>query len=333
MNRIYLALGVFLLAVTIVDLCWTTLWVEGGAGPITSRLMAWTWRTLRLVGRTNPRLQSLSGVVIFALTLTVWILLLWVGWTLLFASAGSVLIDTLNRGAISWADRFYFTGYTMFTLGTGDFVPQEGRWQLVTVLVAASGLLFVTLSVTYSLSVLDAVTQKRAFASSVSGLGTQSEDIVRRSWNGTDFQEFDSTLSSFVTQLTVLTENHNAYPVLHYFHSAHADRAPVMEIAALDEALTIFLFGIPEQDCPNEIVLRTARISIQHYLETINKTFVDPAEQTPPQPSLEVLRDAGVPTCSDEQFAAALEELSSRRRILLGLVESDARRWPSSGSS
>ncbi|WP_281246994.1 hypothetical protein [Natrinema salaciae] len=35
----YLALGVIVLVGTVVDVLWTTLWVEGGAGPLTSRLM------------------------------------------------------------------------------------------------------------------------------------------------------------------------------------------------------------------------------------------------------------------------------------------------------
>ncbi|SEW31396.1 potassium channel family protein [Natrinema salifodinae] len=329
MNVVYLALGAVLLAGTVVDLLWTTLWVEGGAGPLTSRVMAWTWRTLRRLGSENPWLRSLSGVVIFVLSLAMWILLLWSGWTLLFASAERALVDTLHRGPVSWADRFYFTGYTIFTLGIGDFVPRTGRWQFVTTLATASGLLFITLSVTYTLSVLDAVTQKRAFANNVNGLGTRSEAIVRRSWNGETFRALDHPLDTIATQLNTLTANHKAYPILHYFHSTQAARAPVVEIAILDEALTLYRFGIPSEDRPNEIVLRTARASVQRYLETLHEAFIDPADRTPPAPALTPLREAGIPTVSDDEFAESLRDVRDRRRTLLGLVESDARRWPS----
>ncbi|MFC6769413.1 potassium channel family protein [Natrinema soli] len=328
MNSIYLTLGVILLIGTIIDLLWTTLWVEGGAGPLTSRLMVWTWRSLRLIGTQNSRLLSLSGLLILVLSLGGWVLLLWCGWTLIFAGAENILLDTLNRGPVSWTDRIYFVGYTVFTLGIGDFAPREGIWQVITILATGSGLLFVTLSVTYTLSVLDAVTQKRAFATNISGFGTQSEEIVRTAWNGEEFQGLDLPLNTFVTQLTILTENHKAYPVLHYFHSAQADRSPAVEITVLDEALTLIRFGVPEEHQPSEIVVRSARKSVESYLETLHKTFVDPADSPPPSPDLGALSEAGIPTVSNEEFERSLDELNMRRQTLLGLVESDTRQWP-----
>ncbi|WP_339105916.1 potassium channel family protein [Haloterrigena salinisoli] len=329
MQLTYLTFGVLILLITVSDLLWTTLWIEGGAGPLTSQLMGWTWRVLRRISPQNPRLLSLSGPIVFVLSLTIWIVLLWSGWTLIFAGAGSILVDTLNRGPISWYDRIYYTGYTIFTLGTGDFVSEKGPWQIVTILATGSGMLFVTLTATYIISVLDAVTQKRAFASNVSGIGTQSEEIVRTSWNGEEFQGLDLPLNTFVTQLTILTENHKAYPILHYFHSAQTDRSPVIEITVLDEALTLLRFGIPEQHQPDEIILQSARASVDNYLETLNGSFVKPADSPPSSPDLGALRKAGLPTVSDEDFEMSLQELDNRRRMLLGLVNSDSRQWPS----
>jgi hypothetical protein len=77
MDPVYLALGAFLLAITVVDLTWTTLWVEGGAGPLTSRLMSWTWRALRRIAGRNSRILSLAGPLIFVISLGTWIGLLW----------------------------------------------------------------------------------------------------------------------------------------------------------------------------------------------------------------------------------------------------------------
>lgn len=330
MNITYLIIGVLLLAIVTVDVLWTTLWIAGGAGPITSPLMAWTWRSLRSIGRRRSRLLSLSGPLILVLGLLVWIVLLWGGWTLVFASAESALVDTLHRGPISWSDRIYFTGYTIFTLGIGDFVPREGIWQLLTVLATASGLLFITLIITYMLSLLDAVTQKRSLASNVSGLGTTGEEIVRTCWNGEEFQGLDLSLHTFTTQLNALTTNHKAYPILHYFHSQQEEQTPTISIAVLDDALTLLRFGVPEQQRPNEPIVRSTRTSVQNYLETLHHTFVASADRTPPSPDLDSLRDVGIPTVSDDEFASSLDELSERRRTLLGLVESDAREWPSS---
>lgn len=324
----YLVLGILLLVLVVLDILWTTLWVEGGAGPLTGRLMALTWRTVRRAGRRSPRLLTLSGPLILVAGLTLWIVLLWASWTLIFASAENALIDTLGRGDISWPDLLYFAGYTVFTLGNGDFAPRGGGWQIASVLASGSGLLFVTLAVTYVLSVLGAVTQKRAFASNVSGLGSRSDEIIRTSWNGEAFEGLDVPLNSLTTQLNTLTSNHKAYPVVHYFHSGGAGQAPAHSITVFDEALTLLRFGVAENARPHGPVLRGARSSVENYLGTLHDAFVDPADRSPPPLDLTVLRDEDIPIVPDEAFATAQEDLDHRRRLLLGLVESDERQWP-----
>ena len=328
MSLVYPFLGVLLLVIVVVDLLWTTLWVEGGAGPLTSRLMAGSWRILRKIGSQNSLLLSLSGPIVFVTGLSVWIMLLWSGWILIFATTESVLIDTLSRGPITWSDRIYFTGYTIFTLGTGDFVPQGSIWQIVTILATASGLLFITLAITYSLSVLDAVTQKRAFASEVSGLGMNAEEVLQTSWSGEQFYRLELPLNTITSQLDTLTVNHKAYPILHYFYSRRSEEAAVHSIAVLDEALTLFLFGVREEHRPDDLLINSARSSVQNYLRTLHSAFITPANDSPPLPALGAVREIGIPTVSDEEFAASIENLDERRRTLLGLVEADARQWP-----
>ncbi|WP_313691838.1 ion channel [Halorarum halobium] len=331
MSPVPLVLGVFFLLVAVVDLLWTTLWVEGGAGPLTTRLMTTTWNLLRRVLGHRPRLLSLSGPLILVTSLAMWIALLWIGWTLLFAGAENTLFDTRDAGPISWVERAYFVGYSMFTMGNGDFTPRDGVWQIATALMTASGMLFVTLSVTYVLSVLGAVTQKRSLASSIHGLGAGSAEILQRSWNGDSFDGLDVPLNTISAQLDTLTSNHKAYPILHYFYSPQTVQAPATNITVLDEALTLLRFGVAPQHRPSEIGVRQARSSVRNYLDTLGSAFVDPAPRSPPAPELALLRDGGVPTVPDEEFAASLEEVADRRRQLLGLVESDERRWPNSG--
>ncbi len=333
MDPVPFVLGVVLLVVAVTDLLWTTLWVEGGAGPLTSRLMAWTWGGFKRIGGRNSPLLTLAGPTILVVGLSVWLALLWVGWTLVFASGTAPLVDTLGDGSISWFERVYFTGYTIFTLGIGDYVPRNGVWQLATALATASGMLFVTLAVTYVLSVLDAVTQKRSFASSASGLGESGADLVRTSWDGEAFRGLDVPLTDLASQLDTLTENHKAYPILHYFYSGQSERSPVTSVALLEDALTLFRFGIPDRHHPSDPVLRSARASVRSYLETVDEAFVEPADESPPAPALDPLRDAGIPTASDETFDASLDDLDERRRTLLGLVESDVREWPTTDSS
>lgn len=98
MNTAYFVLCAILLVAVTVDLLWTTLWVTKGAGPITSLLMKWPWRLLRRSVNKTSQLLTLSGPLIITLGIIVWILLLWGGWTLIFARAETALNYTLNRG-------------------------------------------------------------------------------------------------------------------------------------------------------------------------------------------------------------------------------------------
>lgn len=103
--------------------------------------------------------------------------------------------------------------------------------------MAASGVLLVTLSMTYVLSVLDAVTQKRSFAQDVSGLGLDDESIVT-TWDGSGFDDVALPFNSITTALNELTSNHKSYPILHYFYTDDREAA-VLSVASLDGALTL----------------------------------------------------------------------------------------------
>lgn len=328
MNALYFVLGVLILCIFTVDLLWTTLWVDGGAGPVTSRLMAGTWTTMRKTVPDDSRLLSLSGPLILTLGLLIWILLLWGGWALLFASTDGAIMDTISSRRIGWSELVYFTGYTIFTLGNGDFIPRGSFWQITTTVASASGMLFITLSVTYVLSVLGAVTQKRAFANNVRGLGSQSTELLEASWDGDAFRGLEVPLNTIATQLNTLTSNHKAYPILHYFYSDRVEQAPTVNIAVLDEALSLLQFGVAEEKRPTGILLQEVRSSVQSYLEVVGSAYIEPADRTPPTPELSMLRDTGIPTVSDREFDASIAELDDRRRTLLGLVESDERQWP-----
>ena len=329
-RTVYVVVGVVVLGITVVDLLWTTLWVEGGAGPLTAWVMAGTWAGMQTTVGQYLRVRTLSGPVILVLTLSVWIVLLWGGWTLVFAGTAYSLIDTVGRRPVSWVDRIYFVGYTLFTLGNGDIVPRDGPWQLATTATTASGMLFVTLSVSYILSVLDAVTQKRAFANGITGLGPQGASIVRRGWSDETFAGLELPLSASTTQLNTLVANHKAYPLLHYFHTTEAANEPVVAIAILDDVLTLLQFGVAEHYRPNDPITTNARSSVDNYFQHLRSAFVQPADRTPPPPDLDSLREAGIPTVSEAAFEESLAEMVERRRALLGLVEDDLRQWPAS---
>ncbi|MDS0301308.1 potassium channel family protein [Halogeometricum sp. S1BR25-6] len=327
MSLLYAVLGLFVLLGTVVDLLWTTLWVEGGAGPLTDRLMRSIWCGLRRTADRHSRRLTLAGPLILVVSLSTWIVLLWLGWTLIFAGAENAVTEVNGPATVTWVERFYFTGYSLFTLGNGGFAPSGAVWQIVTVVMTASGMLFITLIVTYVLSILGVVTQKQQFASNVSGLGAYSEAVVEAGWNGSELDGFDLPIETITTELNELTVNHMAYPILHYFYTQRRQYSAVVSVAILDDSLTLLRFGVPPEHQPSTAVLKNARSSVENYLEMVSDTFAQ-SDGTPPEPDLNMLRENGIPTVSDEDFADALEEKQERRRRLHGLTDADARYWP-----
>ena len=329
MNELYLILGILVLALVIVDLLWTTIWVDGGGGPLSRRLGKGFWYALRKISSDNSKILRLAGPMILSLTLIMWILLLWIGWTLVFsADVESILLSQNKNPVTTVAERIYFVGFTLFTLGIGDYIPKKGFWQIVTTFATGTGMLFITLSVSYVVSVVSGVVQKRAFAKNITGLGNDWVSIVKNSWNGHDFRNIDLFLKDLSSQLIVLTQQHKAYPILHYYHSQDKEQSSAVALALFDEVLTVYEFGVKDENKPNQVWIQEGRSSVTDYLDTLHTVFFKPAPSSPPPLDIKPLREEGLPVKPPQEFNIALSNLVTRREQLLGLVEQDAWDWP-----
>ncbi len=321
--------GALLVALAILDALWTTLWVDGSAGPTTGRLTTWMWKgALLLLGRQRHRALSLLGPLVLVATVVQWIVMLWAGWVLLFAADPDSLSRSSGPGTPGWTGRIWYVGYTMYTVGNGDYVPAEGPWQVVSGLVALSGMSLVTLAITYLLSVVSAVVGKRAFASQVSGLGRTGEQFVLSGWNGHDLHPLDRQLTDLSSQLSRLTEQYLSYPVLQYYHAASPTKSPVKAVAVLDEALLMMTAGVVPEQRPDPAALKTARSSVSTFLQdTLEAAAIDAAPEPPPPPRLGGLRQQGIRTVDDDAFDRAVADQAQRRRTMLGLVRGDGFDW------
>ncbi|KIL51722.1 membrane protein [Jeotgalibacillus alimentarius] len=330
MNELYMWIGIALLAIALIDFIWTTLWVEGGAGPVTNTFSNGVWRVMKGISMGNSSILSLAGPLILVMTIIIWVIMFWAGWTLIFASQFGSLFNTQNGLPADFMDHIYFTGYVFFTLGNGEIVPNGDNWKILTTLATGTGMFSITFAVTYLLSVLSAVTQKRAFAQSVSGVGKSGTDIVTSAWNGRDLHNLDLLLNSFSTELSKLTAQHQAYPILHHYHSINSETEGVVAVSTLDEALTLIEKGVHKKAWPNALLLKETRSSVEDYLNTLNGTFIRSSKHAPPVPDLAELNKEGIPVVGENEFQAAVEQLSSRRKKLLGLIEDNKSNWPGS---
>lgn len=187
---------------------------------------------LRLHTRASDGgLLRLGGTALLVTTVVTWVLLLWASWSLLFWGGGSI-VDSSTQLSAGFADVVYYAGFTIFTLGVGDFEETTPGWRLATAVAGFEGLFLVTLSITYLLSVVSAVVARRALAAQVTALGDTASLIVARAWDGTSFSSaFEQQLVGLSGSLASVAEQHLVYPVLHHFHASRPGASAARAVA------------------------------------------------------------------------------------------------------
>ena len=119
-----------------------------------------------------------SGPVVMVAVAATWILGIWVGWTLVFLSdPTSVTWASDGRVAELWGT-FGHAGRQVSTLGSGATDPQGATWYIVGVLGAISGMVVMTLGVSFILTTTATVTGGRALCGLTEALDPADPDAV-----------------------------------------------------------------------------------------------------------------------------------------------------------
>ena len=308
-----LVVGACLLVLVAYDAVATTLSTSNPAGPLTARLWRTWWRIARRAARgPHSGWLKTAGPGSLVVTATVWLLLLWTGWTLVFSADPDAVVSATTRSPADWSERAYFAGYTAFTLGVGDYVPVGAVWQLLTVVASVSGLALTTVAITYLVPVVTAVTQRRQQASNIAALGQDGTEIVTSSWHEGSVRYLEPVLIQLTSSLLLTAERHLAYPVLHAFHSSSRRGELRVQVVALDDALTLVEHGMSDGvRGPHPAAVSGARRAIAQLVERagVGKAQPAPIELGP-------LRDAGIPTVDDETFRERVRALTEHRERL-----------------
>lgn len=321
MDTLLAGSGTLLVLVVVIDLLWTTLWVDRGAGPITGFLGRSLWSIFRSFAKARHGLLSMAGPAILVVTLLVWIALLWAGWTMIFSADTSAVVSSSSKEPADLASRFYFVGYSLFTLGNGDFKPNGSAWQVLTGVAAGSGLLLITLAITYLLSVVSAVVSARAFAVQVMGLGSSPEEAVAAGWDGKTLRGLNWSFHSANSALSSLSQQYLAYPVLRYFHASNASSSDVLALQRLDQMVLLAGAGVITPKQPNLILLNGIRSSLESVLTSLPSRFWKTRSPNPDKPSLHALQRLQIPTVDAEEFNRACEERTAQSLAFAALVQ------------
>ncbi len=322
------AIGVIIIATAIFDLLWTA-FVEG-AGPL-------SLRTMILVGRlqkhlrmrfTTRKIIPWAGLSVILASLAMWTGMLWIGWTFIFSSVpGAVMVGATHQPADLW-QRIYFVGSTLLTLCLGDLLPQGHLFEILTDFCSASGFFVFGAALAYLVPVISAATQKRAVAVYIWSLGHNPSDIIYRAWNGRDSADLGNHFDALIPQLLTLGEMHLTYPVLHFFHSPKRAASAGANIAMLDEALSIMEYGINQTCGVQSSRIHSVREAINQYVVTLAPVlrYVQ-SSGPPPVPSLDVLRQGGLPAKPQEEYEKSVGNQMERRQLLQRMARMEGWTW------
>ncbi len=328
MNYFVFILGVILLIITATDLINTSLSARG-AGFITKRLSKTIWTVLLAIHKkTGSRKPlELGGAFILVAILISWLLLIWTSASLLFISKPDSLMNVESNSSTTIIDKIFYTGYTLSTLGLGDIEPDGPFWDILTAILSFTGLILISIAITYLIPVVSAEIIKRRISVYITTLGCSAEDILMNYWNGENFKELEQPFISLTDTIILHAQNHKAYSVLHFFHSSDKKEAFVLNLTNLDEALTVLLHEIPAEQQPSFNVLMGLRRAITSYLVTLPEVFITKGDETPPLPELSALETKGIKLIQGKTADLAYETLKSRRRLLLSLIKDDGWKW------
>jgi hypothetical protein len=324
-----LVLGILIVGIAISDFA-ITAFVPTGEGKITALIGRFCFKALMaLAGKEgNHRLLNYIGLSCIFLTIFTWTLLLWTGFSCIYISDPNSVLVGSDKSPTDAFEKIYHVGYTLSTLGIGDYVPGNNFWRVFTSFVSFIGLVTVTMSITYLVPVISNAIQKRSLSLQISSLGETPEQIVINGYNGKDFSDLSNILSDLSAGIFLYTQNHVAYPILHHMHSNNPSENVVLKLVALDEALTIFLYHIPDDKRPNLIEVQSVRRAITAYLKTI--TYMKPADEAPPRPRFEMI-EAFTGLKLERTQAPHIDELyealDKRRKLLYADLLMDGWQW------
>ncbi|MGC9671319.1 potassium channel family protein [Planosporangium sp. 12N6] len=246
MDWLLRSVGALILLAAAQDIFVTVLFPASGHGLIRRPTSRATWHVFRLIGKMTHgqrrrNLLAYGGPVQVAVTLTAWVVLLVAGWALIYKPAlGTDIRSTSGPTDTSWASAFYFSGYALTTLGTGDIAPKSGLYRLLTVTEAMMGCATISMVITYFLTVYTNLTSRNAFAGFLHHRtrGTGDAAVLFAGLaDGPDLFEARGFFSSLTRFILDVYETHRFFPVLRYFHYRYPYYSlPRIVLIALDSA-------------------------------------------------------------------------------------------------
>jgi hypothetical protein len=256
-NILITAAGLGLLVFVFYDIYKTILRATKRQGLLSELLNRSLWRiatslTHNLGRRWRHRILTSVGPLLMPLLVVIIVSMLVTGFALVYLPriATDFSIDPQARGN-DLVQAFYFSGVTLLTVGYGDMVPLSGWMRFAAMIEAATGLAIISLSITYLLSVYNALERKRALALTFYHQARQGADVsgfITNHFARGRFYSLTETLRQSTRDLDELLESHLEHSVIHYFHPLEVYKGLPRALFIVLEATAILNAHVDEKE-------------------------------------------------------------------------------------
>ncbi len=330
--EITLIIGVVLYVVIVLDILQTTLSMQGG-GWLTSRISHLIWKFLLVLSGRDGKSKILghSGYILLVSIVVIWVFILWSSLVLVLLSHPGSIVNSSSKIPADLWEVIYYSGYTLSTLGVGDFVASSDVWRIITTIYSFTGLILLTMSVTYFVPVLTAIIDQRKLGIILSTLGSSPQEIILNAWNGKDFSRFTEKVDDFAESIIKYSQQHRAYPVIHFFHNNKQKNNIILQLTRLYEALRIISDKVKEEHRPAKQDLKPLFIAFENYFEIIDEvTHITIKEKHPPKLELNELKQKDF--IEEEKSVDLPDAYEKDRRFFMTLLHHDGWDWEDVGA-
>ena len=193
--------------------------------------------------KRREKILGLFGPLSLLMLLTLWALGLILGYAILLWA----LDARLNILTPTFADYFYLSGATFFTLGYGDLVPMLPLDRMLSVIEAANGFGLLAIVIGYLPVLYQAFSRREVNISLLdarAGSPSSATEMLRRHAESGNLNELGSVLREWERWAAELLESHLSYPVLCYFRSQHDNQSWLAALTTVLDTCSLVMVGV-----------------------------------------------------------------------------------------
>ncbi len=309
----FAVMGAAVIVFTLLDLVWTVLASSLGAGPL-SKLTAATVRRVTTLGSLSGRRRQVAGYVVMTSLPFVWLAMFVVGFAAILYAGGQVKAD--YAGSPGPLAALLFAYGVVVALGSN----YNSAWQALHFTGALLGIVWSSLSLTYVMQIVAADRRERSVASGITALGDSPYEIIDEALKHPDLGSLPLQVVSISSTLSLVGQDHLAYPVLKYVQAGKKGDSTPVAVARFDETVNLLDGAVRDSD---NLLIRAGRSAVNDYIGTLS---LEDGHQ-PPRPEVSKLTGPPERLRTQDDLDTTLGNLESHRAKLTMLLQSGGASW------